>query len=103
MLEKILEKKLREKVKMLGGLALKFYSPWFTGLPDRVVLMPGGKMWWVEMKKPGSKTEPHQDARIEMLRKMEFDVRVIDSNETLTAFIRLLMIEKTKKMIDESK
>lgn len=38
--EKLIERKLRDGVKALGGIALKFTSPYHRGIPDRVVLMP---------------------------------------------------------------
>ena len=53
--EKLLEKKLREEVKKLGGLALKFTSSTYTGMPDRIVLMPKGKVYFVELKTTGQK------------------------------------------------
>ena len=53
--EKLIERKLREGVKALGGLALKFSSPYHRGVPDRIVLMPGGRMYFVELKTTGKK------------------------------------------------
>lgn len=53
--EKLLERKLREEVKKLGGIALKFTSPFYTGMPDRIILMPGAKTRFVELKSPGKK------------------------------------------------
>lgn len=52
-LESRIETHLREKVKEAGGLAIKFFCIAFTGLPDRIVLMPGGRLWFVELKKTG--------------------------------------------------
>ena len=51
--EKIIERKLVQAVHLMGGLALKFISPGFDGVPDRVVLLPGGKMAVVVLKAPG--------------------------------------------------
>ena len=53
--EKYLEKKLREEVRKAGGLAIKFTSPYFTGMPDRLVLMPKGRIWFVEVKSTGKR------------------------------------------------
>jgi hypothetical protein len=87
MTEKILEKKLREQVQKLKGTAIKFFSPWFTGMPDRIVLMPGGRIWFVELKSPGKKPSPRQQYVIDWLGKIGFQVRVIDSEILLQNFL----------------
>ena len=53
--EKTIERKLVQAVHLMGGLALKFVSPGLDGVPDRVVLLPGGKAAFVELKAPGKK------------------------------------------------
>jgi hypothetical protein len=90
MAEKTLEKKLRDRVKMLGGLAIKFFSSWFTGMPDRMVLMPGGRIWFVEMKDFGKQVDPRsrQSFVIKLLIKLGFQVRVINSHELLDDFLK---------------
>ena len=90
--EKTGEAKLRNRVKALGGLAIKIFSSWFTGLPDRLVLMPGGKLWWVELKTTGKVPSPRQEVVIAMLRRLGFEVRVIDTDETLQAFLKEIAI-----------
>ena len=55
MLEKSIEKKLADAVKKRGGLAPKFVSPGLDGMPDRIVLMPGGRLAFVEVKAPGTR------------------------------------------------
>jgi hypothetical protein len=86
--EKYYEIKLRKKVGDKGGLALKFSSNYFTGVPDRIVLMPGGKIFFAEIKDDGLKPTPRQDVVIELLRKMGFDVSVINSNDSLFDFLQ---------------
>jgi len=85
--EKIIERKLREKVKAFGGLALKFYSPSFTGMPDRIVLMPGGRIWFAEIKTTGKKLSPRQQVVKPILEKLGFQVWVIDDEAKLQNFL----------------
>lgn len=86
MREKEIEERLRKVVKKSGGIALKFMSPGFSGVPDRLVLMPGGQAIFVELKAPGKKARPLQMARHEMLRGLGFPVYVIDSMEGIEVF-----------------
>lgn len=86
MREKEIEERLRKVVKKSGGIALKFTSPGFAGVPDRLVLMPGGQAIFIELKAPGKKARPLQMARHEMLRRLGFPVYVIDSMEGIEVF-----------------
>ena len=90
--EKIIERKLREGVKALGGIAVKFFVLSFTGFPDRIVLMPGGCIWFVETKTTGKKLSPRQKIVIALLRKLGFSVWVIDSQELLDEFFKEITI-----------
>jgi hypothetical protein len=87
MTEKLIEKKLREGVKRRGGLALKFASPFYTGMPDRLVLMPGRKIFWAELKSTGKQLRPTQKASIEILKRLGFEVSVIDTQDKLDNFL----------------
>lgn len=78
MREKAIEQKFVAAVKAVGGLALKFTSPGFGGMPDRLALLPGGKMAFVEVKAPGEKPRPLQLARHRLLRRLGFRVYVLD-------------------------
>ena len=81
--EKVLENRLYDTVKKLGGLAIKIWCISFTGLPDRMLLMPGGKIWFVELKSTGKKPSKRQPFVIAQLRKLGFTVFVIDTDEKL--------------------
>jgi hypothetical protein len=85
-IEKKLETNLFKLVKKLGGYALKFFCLSFTGMPDRIVLMPGGRIWFVEVKDTGKKPSPRQEFVIGWLRKLGFEVWIIDSEEKLNEF-----------------
>ena len=78
MREKTIEKKLILAIKDMGGIAPKFVSPGFDGMPDRIVLLPGGRMGFVEVKAPGKVPRPLQEARHRMLQKLGFKVYVLD-------------------------
>ena len=58
MREKIIEEKLTKAVKQNSGVCWKFTSPGTAGVPDRIVLMPGGRIAFVEVKAPGEKPRP---------------------------------------------
>jgi len=78
MREKTLERKLTEAVKATGGIAPKFVSPGFDGMPDRLVLLPDGKCGFVEVKRRGEKPRPLQEARHGMLQRLGYKVYVLD-------------------------
>jgi len=83
MREKAIEKKLVQSVKSAGGIALKFVSPGFYGMPDRIVLIPGGHIGFVEVKAPGEKPRPLQMARHGLLRRLGFKVYVLDDEQQI--------------------
>lgn len=83
MKEKIVEQKLVKAVKDMGGIAPKFTSPGFYGMPDRIVLLPGGHMAFVEVKAPGEKPRPLQMARHKLLRGLGFKVYVLDDEQQI--------------------
>lgn len=86
--EKLIEKKLKEGVQAIGGLALKFASPYHRGVPDRIVLMPGGKAYFVELKSTGEKPTRLQAKAMSDLKMLGFGVRVIDRQEELDRFLK---------------
>ena len=81
MREKEIEQKFTLTVKQAGGLALKFVSPGMSGMPDRIVLLPGGHTAFVEVKVPGKVPRPLQEARHRMLRHLGFLIYVLDDKQ----------------------
>ena len=81
--EKHIEHTLSEMVKRLGGLCPKFVSPGLAGVPDRIILLPEGKVAFAELKAPGKKPRPLQLRRIAKLRRLGFKTYVIDSIEQI--------------------
>lgn len=91
MLEKTIENKLTLAVKKAGGIAVKFVSPSFAGMPDRLVLLPDGVIAFAELKAPGKKPRPLQEARHRLLRRLGFQVYVIDSEEQIGGMLHELL------------
>ena len=83
MREKSIESKLTAEVRRLGGLAPKFVSPGLDGVPDRLILLPGGKVAFAELKAPGKTLRPLQAVRKRQLEALGFRVFVIDSIEQI--------------------
>lgn len=87
MREKQIEQKLVKAVKNMGGIAPKFTSPGFDGMPDRIVLLHGGKIGFVEVKASGQKPRHLQLARHEMLKRLGFKVFVLDNEKQIGGII----------------
>lgn len=85
--EKLLERKLRDGVKAQRGYAIKFFAPTFTGLPDRIVLKPRGRVWFVEVKTTGKQPTARQLFVHDLLKGLGFEVWVIDTQELLNQFL----------------
>ena len=79
MTEKELEQMLVRATKKRGGRAFKFISPGLNGVPDRLVLLPEGKMGFVEVKAPGRKMRPLQIKRKTQLEALGFLVYCLDN------------------------
>ena len=87
MRESKIEAHLVKKVKEAGGLCWKFTSPNLRGVPDRVVLMPEGRICWVELKAPGRKPSPLQQRRHIELWQRGHRVAILDSIEAVDYFM----------------
>ena len=86
--EKSIEKKLVQAVKAMGGIAPKFVSPCYDGMPDRIILLPGGRIAFVEVKAKGRKPRPLQLHRHGALRRLGFKVFVLDNNGQIGDIVR---------------
>lgn len=89
MLEKQVEQYLTKQVKSFGGLSLKLTS--IIGIPDRLVLLPGGRCVFVELKRPGEKPRKVQMLRMKQLRKLGFKTDVADSYESIDELLSEVM------------
>ena len=88
MREKVLERNLVEAVKAMGGLCPKFVSPGLDGMPDRLVLLPGGRSAFVEVKAMGCKPRLLQESRHGMLRRLGFKVYVLDDGSLISQILK---------------
>ena len=94
--EKVLERKLMTGVKELGGMAIKIHSANFSGMPDRLILLPGNQLFFAEMKSEGRKPSPVQEVIMKKLQQQGCDVRVIDTHEKLETFLNYLQYASGK-------
>lgn len=89
--EKTLERKLVQAVKNMGGLCLKFVSPGFDGVPDRIVLLPHKRMAFVEIKTTGQKMRPIQVRRKRQLEMLGFFVYCLDRPEQIGVILNEIL------------
>ena len=87
MREKNIEQKLVRAVKAKGGICPKLVCPGMAGMPDRLVLLPDGKLGFVEVKAPGEKPRPLQTARHRILEWLGYRVYVLDNPEEIGEII----------------
>lgn len=83
MSEKYIEQKLVAAVKNMGGIAPKFVSPGFNGMPDRLVLLHRGRIAFIELKAPGKTMRPLQVRRKRQLEGLGFLVYCVDRVEEI--------------------
>ena len=90
MLEREIESFLVRKVREMGGTAYKFVSPGNTGVPDRIVVLPGGRIIFVELKTEKGRPSVLQGCQIKKLRKLGCDARILYGIEQVKEFVKEL-------------
>lgn len=90
MREKVIEQHLVAAVKATGGLCLKLVCPGFDGMPDRIVLLPGGRIAFVEVKAPGQQPRALQVSRHGLLRRLGFQVFVLDDDAQIGGLLNAI-------------
>lgn len=112
MLEKTLENQLRQAVERAGGLCLKWTCPGRRGVPDRMVLFPGGVLVFVELKRPGdaAKTGHRSPGKVSALqnfwhsklRQYGFGVEVISQPDEIAPFVAqcVLLSRERREVLD---
>jgi len=83
MLERKIERCLVQEVNKRGGSAFKFVSPGCDGVPDRLILFPGGKIAFIEVKAPGIKLRPLQMKRVKDFVELGQKVYEVDNAEMI--------------------
>lgn len=88
MLEKEIEQALVKAVKAAGGMCPKWVAVGMNGFPDRMILLPHGRVAFAEIKAPGKKPRRLQTIRHQQLRILGFKVYVIDGTEQIPEVIK---------------
>lgn len=93
MLEKTVEQKLIKGVRKMGGEAFKFVSPGNDGVPDRLVLLPGGKIYFVELKTERGQLRPTQKVQLVRLSALGQQVYVLHGAAEVESWLDQIAIE----------
>ena len=88
LLERDIERYLVRRAIEHGGKAYKWVSPGHVGVADRIVLLPGGKVWFVELKSSTGRLSPLQKLFAAEMRRMGMNYIVIRSKEEVDAWIK---------------
>lgn len=79
--ERDIENGLRRRVKRMGGKFMKFTSPGNDGVPDRIAVLPGGRVWFIELKREGEKPTAVQKWQMKQLRALGCNVALITGKQ----------------------
>lgn len=97
--EKTIESNLVRGIKRRGGICIKFPAMYISGFPDRMVLMPGGLIWFVELKLERKKPTVLQDSVHKLLRGLGFDVFVLAGKAEVANFLNMVDIVSKENLI----
>lgn len=92
MRESAIERKLVRGIRKQGGLALKLVSPGHAGVPDRLVLLPGGRVIFVELKTETGRLSPLQVDTHTRMRSLGMDVRTLYGADQVDGFLEEVMM-----------
>jgi hypothetical protein len=82
------EKTLIEGIKKLGGKAFKLKFLGLAGAPDRLVLLPKGRLYFVELKREGGKLESSQSVLFPLIEKLGFKVHILVGELAVKLFLK---------------
>ena len=89
--ERDIEQKLVKAVKTAGGICPKLVSPGTDGMPDRIMLLPEGRIGFAEVKAPGKNPRPLQAKRHEQLQSLGFPVFILDDPDQIPGILEEVM------------
>ena len=84
--ESSIEAYLKQRIHTIGGECFKFVSPGRVGVPDRLVVLPGGEVIWCELKAPGGKVSGPQARCHKRLKDLTQEVRVMWSRSQINRY-----------------
>lgn len=87
MRERDIEDRLRDGIKKLGGRCYKFVSPGNRGVPDRLVLLPGGAVYFVELKTEVGRLSKIQRVQIKRMERLGVQIAVLYGLSEVDAFL----------------
>jgi len=87
-LERDIERYLVRRTIEHGGVAYKWMSPGRVGVADRIVLLPGGVVWFVELKTVRGRLSPWQKVFAADMRRMGMNYIVIRSKEEVDELLQ---------------
>ena len=93
MRERDIEKKMLNAVRKMGGEAFKWVSPGNDGVPDRIVMLPGGRLIFVELKADRGRLSPVQKIQIRRIQKLGQEVEVVQGMDGLEEFLERIRNE----------
>ena len=88
MLEKNIEAHLVKSVRRIGGVAYKFTSPAHRGVADRVVCLPDGSTWFIELKAEGGRLSPLQKIFADEMARLNQNYCVLWSKVDVDTWIQ---------------
>ncbi|SDJ76520.1 VRR-NUC domain-containing protein [Salimicrobium halophilum] len=88
MRERDVEKHLKTNIEKRNGWCVKFESPGLSGVPDRICMLPGGRLYFVEVKRPGQKLRKLQEKRKKQFENLGQHVYAVSSKEEVDEFMR---------------
>lgn len=88
MLEKDVEKYFVRTVQALGGAAHKFKAPMRKGVSDRVAVLPGGVVWFVELKARNGRLSPLQKLFADEMQALGANYACLWSVEDVNAWVK---------------
>jgi hypothetical protein len=95
--ESEIEQKMKDAVKEHGGLFIKFVSPSTRGVPDRIVITPSGRIYFVELKKEGGRLSPMQRYMHGVFRRHNVKVYTLTGLQECLDFVRGVFDNKKKE------